>query len=41
MTLNVMSKSPFVSKANNYEAIWKDNLEVNQMSLRAFFHASL
>ena len=41
MTLDIMSNSPFVSKANILKAIWKENLVVNQTSLRAFFHAPL
>ena len=36
MTIDVMSNSPFVSQVNN-EIIWKENLVVNQTSLRAFF----
>ena len=39
MTLDVMSNSPFVSSKN--KAIWKENLEVKQTSLRAFFDAPL
>ena len=34
MTLDVMSNSPFVS--SECKAIWKENLVVNQISLRVF-----
>ena len=39
MTLDVMPNSPFFT--SKYKATWKENLAVNQMSLRAFFHAPL
>ena len=40
MTLDLMSNSPFVSQIK-YKAIWKDNLVVNQTSLRTVFHRPL
>ena len=40
MTLDVMANSPFVS-TRKYKAICNENLVINQMSLRAFFHEPL
>ena len=36
-----MSNSPCVSQGNTSKAIWKENLDVYQKSLRAFFQATL
>ena len=41
MTLDGMSNSPFVSHANIWQFGRKKSLVVNQVSLRAFFHAPL
>ena len=41
MTLDVMSNSPFALQANTVKVIWKENLVVHQMSLRAFFDIPL
>ena len=40
MTLDIMSNSSFCF-TSKYKANWKENLVVDQTSLRAFFHALL